>query len=114
MPIILGVVNANIVDTALEVKTSPTVFYGAKVSNRGSSRAFIQLHNVATGSVTPGTSVPAISIAVEPDSVNVDYALPVGVGPITFATALSVIATTTPVGATATEASMVDLNSFIG
>lgn len=86
-------------NTAQSVKTNPGTVYQIAVSNPNSSDAYLQLFDVAAGSVTVGTTTP-----------NQSYLIPAGDGtndgaadkvlsiPIQFDTAITYACTTTATG----------------
>jgi hypothetical protein len=88
-------------NTAQQLKASAGRLYKLQVSNINTTDAFIQLFDAATGSVTVGTTTPKLSFLV-PKGNGVDYgSLDIDFGDIgiTFATAITYAATTTPTGA---------------
>jgi len=87
-------------NTAQVVKAAAGKLYGLEISNPNAADAWIQLFDVAAGSVVVGTTTPIQS-----------YLVPAGNGvqdggmdknftiPINFATAITYACTTTPTGA---------------
>ncbi len=88
-------------NTAQVIKTSAGTLYGLEVSNPNSADAFIQLFDLATGSVTVGTTTPKISFFVPAGDGTLDGAMdkmfPV---PMKFTTAITYACTTTTTGNT--------------
>ena len=87
-------------NTAQVVKAAAGKLYGLEVSNPNATDAWIQLFDVAAGSVTVGTTTPNQSYLV-PAGNGVDYG---GMDkdftiPINFVTAITYACTTTPTGA---------------
>lgn len=66
--------------------------------NPNSSQAYVQIFNVASGSVTLGTTVPTLSVAIAPTSTG---GFVQGNPGVTFSTAMSIAASTTATGNTA-------------
>lgn len=83
--------------TATSVKASAGSIYGWDISNGGGANLYIQIFDLATGSVTPGTTTPKMSILVPAGGGN-DKTFS---APITFGTAMTIIATTTSTGSSA-------------
>jgi|GEM_PF-1825824 len=87
-------------NTAQVCKASAGNLYGFSISNTNAVDTWIQFFDLATGDVTVGTTTPKVS-----------YLIPAGDGtddgasggqftiPITFATAITYVCTTTPTGA---------------
>lgn len=81
-------------NTAQAVKAGAGTLYNLEVSNPNGADAWIQLFDVAAGSVTVGTTVPNQSFFV-PAGGAMDKVFPVG---IAFATAITYACTTTATG----------------
>lgn len=82
--------------TVVSVKASAGSLYGWHLFNASTAVCYLQIFNVASGSVTLGTTVPTMAVGMN-TLVASDVALP---APIAFGTAISVAATTTPTGST--------------
>lgn len=95
-----------LVGTPVAVKASAGVLHGLIATNNHSSACFLQIFNVASGSVTPGTTTPALEVYL-PANTTKDFNL--GASGLTMDTAISMIATTTRMGATGTQASTCDV-----
>lgn len=79
----------SLLNVAFAVKASAGTLYGMIISNAAASARFLKLFNVASGGVTPGTTVPDMTIGIQANqSINMEF--PLG---INFATALTAIAT---------------------
>lgn len=84
--------------TATQVKSAAGNLYGFSASTAGSSAvSYLQFHDLATGSVTPGTTVPKQSYIVPADGVRCENFN----APIAFATAITIVSSTTPGGGVA-------------
>jgi len=94
-----------LVATAQALKASAGQLYGYHMYNPEAAVTFVHFYNVASGSVTVGTTNPQMTIAI-PNAGFADLSLPFG---ITFSTAITVAATTTAGGngAPATGVSLV-------
>lgn len=93
--------------TATSVKSSAGQIYGWYIGNSNTSAIYVQIFNVASGSVTLGTTTPDMSLYIPASGgANVSFA-----GGIAMGTAITVACTTTRTGSTA-PASTVDLNIF--
>jgi hypothetical protein len=95
-----GTGNALLSTTVTAVKASAGNLYGVSFDNSaGTQKVYVQFFDVAAGSVTLGTTVPKFSLVVPAGGYrDNDF------GPeekVTFATAISVAATTTATGLTA-------------
>lgn len=91
-----GTGNALLTGTAIAASATPHTLTGFSFDNIGNSAAsYIQFFDLATGSVTLGTTVPKFVVVVPPGGYVDD---PVIAG-VTFATALTVAATITRTGA---------------
>lgn len=88
-------------NTAQAAKTSAGSLYGLEVSNPNSTDAFIQIFDLATGSVTVGTTTPKLSFFVPAGNGTDDGAMDKSfVVPIDFGTAITYACTTTATGGT--------------
>src|ERR1019366_5173382 len=85
-------------NTAVSIKSSAGTLGMLICGNVNSSQEYIQVYNIASGSVSVGSSTPVLSIPI-PAAANGGFTLSV-VG-ITFSTAISVAATTTATGGSA-------------
>ena len=94
---------AALTNVAQAVKASAGTFYGYHFQNPNTSGAWVQIYNVAAGSVTVGTTTPNISFFV-PAGGALDT---MGSVPIAFGTAISTAATTTAGGGTAPTTNLV-------
>ncbi|CAM6005674.1 unnamed protein product [Sphagnum balticum] len=92
-----GTSNALLTTTPVAIKSSAGTLYGVSMFNTGSATTYVQFFDVASGSVTLGTTVPK-------------YVIPIYAGGaweekfaagMSFANAITVAATTTPTGNTA-------------
>jgi hypothetical protein len=84
--------------TVKAVKASAGQLGMLQCYNPNSAQVYVQVFNLASGSVTLGTTTPALFVAIAPLSTG-GYALS---NPgINFSTAISIAATTTPTGSTA-------------
>ena len=84
--------------TVLSVKSSAGQISTLQCYNPNSTQAYVQIFNIASGSVTLGTSTPALSIPIAPTSTG---GLALANPGINFSTAISIAATTTATGSTA-------------
>lgn len=87
----------NLAGTVQSIKSSAGTLYGVQVWNGTGATAFLQLFNVATGSVTLGTTVPDLQF-VCPTLTYCFAPIPSTIG-TDFATAISVASTTAVSGA---------------
>lgn len=89
---------AVVTNTAVAAKASAGQLYGWAIGGTGNSAAcYMQVFDLATGSVTLGTTAPKLSVAIPAGSgSNQNFA-----SGIAFATAITVAATTTRTGSTA-------------
>ena len=86
-------------NTAQQVKASSGRLYGIEVSNPNSADAYLQLFDVANGSITVGTTTPKLSLFVPAGDGTKDGAMDkVFDPPITFGTAINYACTTTATG----------------
>lgn len=88
--------DADVDNTAQACKTSKGRLYGYHIQNPNASDAWLQLYDVAAGSVTVGTTTPKLSLIV-PANGAIEH---IGVIPIAFDTAITYSATTTAAGGT--------------
>jgi hypothetical protein len=84
-------------NTAVAIKASAGQLFLLQCGNTNASEAYVQVYNIAQGSVTVGTSTPTLSIPIAATSTG-GFALSL-VG-LQFATAISAAATTTATGGT--------------
>jgi len=78
--------------TIAGVKSASTVVHAIDIDNTANSATtFVKLYNVASGSVTVGTTAPDMILPI-PASTRSSFIIP---GGLTFATALSVASVTT-------------------
>jgi hypothetical protein len=89
--------------TATAVKASACAFYGYRIYNPNSAVVYVQLFNLASASVTVGTTAPTDVIPV-PAGGFTDMRYPV---PDAYVAALTVAATTTVNGSTAPGSALV-------
>jgi hypothetical protein len=83
--------------TAQAIKASAGKFYGYYIYNPNSSATYVIVYDIASGSVTVGTSTPKLVFCIPATSgANLEL-----VNGITFSTAMSIAATTTGGGNTA-------------
>lgn len=94
--------NAALSNTDVAVKASAGRVHGYNFFNPGTALAYVHFYDLATADVTVGTTTPKLSIAL-PSSATAQVGVDTGLGgpPITFATAITVAASTTPGGGTA-------------
>lgn len=86
-------------NTAQQIKASAGKLYGLEVSNPNTVDAYIQLFDLATGSVTVGTTTPKQSYLVPGgDGINNGAMDKVFTIPVSFATAITYACTTTATG----------------
>lgn len=95
----------SITTTVTSVKASAGQLYGWYIYNANASAVYCQIFDLATGSVTLGTTTPKLSFGI-PAGSAANVGLDVG---IAFGTAISIAFTTTRAGLTA-PASSVDYN----
>lgn len=92
--------DGNVTATAKAIKTTAGRLRALHVANKNPRTCFLQFFDASVGSVNVGTTAPVFSVAVPPgdnDTVYGQVELDLG-GPVEFATAISVAATTTPTG----------------
>lgn len=95
--------NAALTNTVVSIKTVAGNLYGLRAYNAGAAYAFIQVFNVTAASVTLGTTTPTEYFPVPATGVyDDDYSTPV-----TYSSALSIAATSTPTGAVAPASTQV-------
>lgn len=88
----LGGTGTALVTTAAAIKASAGNLYGLNIYNPNASIAYLQIFDLAVGSITLGTTVPKMSIPIPPNGFfDVEYE---DEAKITFATAISIAATT--------------------
>jgi hypothetical protein len=90
---------ASLSTTVTAIKASSGWLGKMLCNNPNSSIAYVQIFNIAAGSVTLGSSTPVDIVPVPPNSLNGGFTLPVPGE--RFSTAISFAATTTPTGSTA-------------
>lgn len=90
-------------NSKIAVKASAGNMYGWHIYNPNNAVTYIQLFNLASASVTLGTTAPTMVLVV-PAQGGIDDYLPV---PITFGTAITLAATTTASGLTAPTSTLV-------
>ena len=96
-----GTGNALLTNTAAAIKTSAGNLYGFDFVNTGSAAAYVQIFDAAAGSVTLGTTPPKLSKWV-PAGGSWEEKF-TGEGKISFGTAITIAATSTPTGAGAPQ-----------
>jgi hypothetical protein len=101
----LSIYTGSIGATATSVKSSAGQVYGWYIFNSNSSTVYVQIFNVASGSVTLGTTSPTMSLGIPAGAAaNVEF-----VNGIAFGTAITVAVTTARAGGTG-PSNTVDLN----
>jgi len=101
----LSIVTGSVGATATAIKASAGQLYGYHLFNTTAAVAYVQIFNVASGSVTLGTTAPTMSIGI-PASGGVTVHWDKG---IAFGTAISFACTTTRTGSTGATC---DVNFF--
>jgi len=101
----LSIVTGSVGATATAIKASAGQLYGYHLFNTTAAVAYVQIFNVATGSVTLGTTAPTMSIGI-PASGGVTVNFDKG---IAFSTAISFACTTTRTGSSGATC---DVNFF--
>ena len=101
----LSIVTGSVGATATAIKASAGQLYGYHLFNTTAAVAYVQIFNVASGSVTLGTTSPTLSIGI-PASGGVTVNFDKG---IAFSTAISFACTTTRTGSTGATC---DVNFF--
>lgn len=94
-------------NTAIAIDASPGQLYLIHCGNTNATEAYVQIWDVAAGSVTVGTTAPKLSIPIQATGTG-GFALSI-VG-IQFGTAISAAATTTATGGSAPSTAL-DCNS---
>jgi hypothetical protein len=89
---------ASLSTTVTAIKASSGWLGKMLCNNPSSSIAYVQIFNIAAGSVTLGSSAPVDIVPVPPNSLNGGFTLPFPGE--RFSTAISFAATTTPTGST--------------
>jgi hypothetical protein len=87
----------NVVGTAVAIKAAPGTLYGLTIVNNTAAACFVQLFDVATSGVTPGTTTPDLEFQVAANSSLVPALPACGVS---FAAAISAISATAEGGGT--------------
>lgn len=100
-----SIMSASIGNTAAAVKAGAGQVYGYDIHNPNAAIVYVQFFNVASGSVTVGTTAPLYSVGV-PANGRAAVEFPMG---IAHSTAIAVAATTARAGGSA-PASTVDVN----
>jgi hypothetical protein len=101
----LSTAAGSIAATVTSVKASAGQLYGWYIYNPNASVAYVQIFDLATGSVTLGTTTPKMSLGIPAGSAaNIELS-----NGIAFATAISIAITTTRAGSTG-PGSTVDYN----
>jgi hypothetical protein len=91
----------NLAGTATAVKASAGVLYGLQIANTQGAAAYVQLFDLATGSVTPGTTTPDMEFLVAATSQKEIVLPPQGVP---FSTAITILSATATGGGTGSAA----------
>ena len=95
--------NSALSNTVAAVKTTPGIIYGYNFVNKGVADAWVQFFDVASASVTPGTTAPKLSLWL-PAGGGFEEKQALG---IAFGTAISIIATTASTGGSAPATAIV-------
>lgn len=103
----LNTAAGSITTTVTSVKASAGQLYGYYIYNPNASAAYCQIFDLATGSVTLGTTTPKLSFGI-PATSAANVTFPNG---LAFATAISIAFTTTRTGSSA-PGSSVDYNFY--
>lgn len=91
--------------TVITIKTTGPGQLGSLLCyNPNSAVAYVQIFNATTANVTLGTTVPTWFLPVQATTMN-GFNLPIGSG-YQFSTAISIAATTTPLGSTANSTAL--------
>lgn len=94
----------NLVGTAQSLKSSAGTLYGLQIYNGAGAAAFVQLFDLATGGVTPGTTAPDFEVEVASAAyLNV----PLPACGIAFTTAISAISATAEGGGTGSATGLI-------
>jgi hypothetical protein len=96
--------------TPVALKAAAGTLLGLSILNNQGAAAYIQIFDVATGGVTPGTTNPDLEILVPANSQK-DVVLP-SFG-VPFSTAITIISTTTEKGAVASAAGVQAFWSYL-
>jgi hypothetical protein len=91
----------SLVGTVVAVKASAGVMYGLQIVSSNGSAAFIQIFDLATGSVTLGTTEPGMQVRV---AANTHVSVPIPAVGVEFGTAISIASTTAASGDTGSGA----------
>ncbi len=91
----------DLVGTPTAVKASPGTLYGISAINSSGATAYVQVFDVATGGVTPGTTVPILEFKLD---TGAQYSLPLPARGVGFSVAITVISTTAEKGGTGSAA----------
>ncbi len=94
-----GTGNALLTNSAVAIATGARSLYGWDCRNNVAADVYLQWFDVASGSVTLGTTVPKFATWLPANGGDKEYLG--GEGKIAFATDLTLAATTTPTGSTA-------------
>lgn len=95
-------------NSAVSVKGSAGQLFGLQCGNTNASEEYVQIYNVASGSVTVGSTSPTLSV---PIAATATGGLMISLVGIQFGTAISVAATTTATGGSAPGTAL-DCNAF--
>lgn len=95
--------NSALLATKVAVKATSGDLYGYHIQNPNTSDAWVQFFDLASGSVTVGSTTPTLSLWV-PAGGALDA---VFAKPVNFATAVVVASTTTATGSTAPSTGLV-------
>ena len=100
--------SGNPVTAVVAVKASGGGLYGYYIGNANTTTCYLQIFNVASGSVSLGSTVPNLTFPIPPQNATngnggANLALSI---PITFSTAISLASTTTAAGGTTTGCGM--------
>lgn len=90
--------NTGVTNTAVAVKASAGCLYYYHVYNTNTSDVFLQIYDVASGSVTVGTTTPTYTLVVPAGGGILDSPFS---APMNFSTAITIAVTTTATGGTA-------------
>lgn len=81
----------DLINTVVALKASPGVLFGVQIVNNTAATVFVQVFDLATGSVTLGTTTPDLEFQVD---ANKSLPVPFPARGVNFATAISIAATT--------------------
>lgn len=104
--------SANVTNSATAADSNPGTLYGWYIGNTNTSNCYLQIFNLATGSVSLGSTAPKFSFLIPASSSSSGGANALSSMGIQFSTAITVAATTTRTGSTACTNGL-DLNLFI-